>query len=204
MKTKTQNAKPETQRCPWCGTDPLYTRYHDEEWARPITDNIGLYERMCLEGFQAGLSWITILKKRENFRTAFAGFDYEKVAHFTKADVERLLQNDGIIRHRGKIEATIHNARHIPLLIEEFGSLHRYFLKFKPENTKMPRISQDIPAKTAESEELSKDLRRRGFKFVGPTTLYALMQATGLVNDHLESCTLRNLVEEERRHAMLV
>lgn len=193
------------QRCGWCGNDPLYVRYHDEEWGRPVTDDIGLYERMCLEGFQAGLSWITILRKRENFRTAFASFHPEKVARFGEKDIERLLQNDGIIRHRGKIEATIGNAAKTLALIEEFGSLHAYFMAFRPDTPpRPPRTSADLPAETAQSQALSKDLRRRGFRFVGPVTMYAHMQATGMINDHLENCAFRNAVEEDRRRAMLV
>lgn len=192
-------------RCHWCGEDPLYVRYHDEEWGRPVTDDIGLYERMCLEGFQAGLSWITILRKRENFRAAFAGFDPEKVAGFTVGDVERLLQNEEIIRHRGKIEAAIANAGKTLDLIGECGSLHAFFLRFRPANPPpSPRVHADIPAETPESRAMSKELRRRGFRFVGPVTLYAHMQATGIVNDHLGKCSFRNAVEEDRRRAMLV
>lgn len=203
-------------RCWWCGEDELYIRYHDEEWGRPVTDDIRLFEKMCLEGFQAGLSWITILRKRENFRKAFAGFDYKKIAKFTQSDVERLLQDEGIIRHRGKIEATINNARMMPAVIEEFGSFSEYIWSFAPDRhceeqrdeaiqshahkttAGLPRRLMpprndrgDIPSQTLESQELSKDLKKRGFKFVGPTTIYALMQAMGMVNDHLDGCHVR-------------
>lgn len=176
------------KRCWWCGDDPLYVRYHDEEWGRPVTDDIRLFEKMCLEGFQAGLSWITILRKRENFRAAFSGFDFYKVAKFTETDVERLLQDSGIIRHRGKIQATIHNAQQVPCVIEEFGSFSDYLWGFQPKNHVRPKSRADIPATTKESTALSKDLKKRGFKFVGPTTMYALMQAMGMVNDHIEGC----------------
>lgn len=194
-------------RCWWCGDDPLYVRYHDEEWGRPVTDDIGLYERMCLEGFQAGLSWITILRKRENFRAAFAGFDFEKVARFTEKDVQRLLKDEGIIRHRGKIEATINNAALVMDVRNEFGSLYKYFQQFipKPDQSVSYKIA-DVKARAIikESEALSKDLRRRGFKFVGPTTMYAMMQATGMVNDHVEECFVRTDVEQMRRRAKLI
>lgn len=193
------------RRCHWCGEDPLYVRYHDEEWGRPVTDDAGLYERMCLEGFQAGLSWITILRKRENFRAGFAGFNPEKVAGFGEADVARLLQNSGIVRHRGKIEAAIGNAGKALDLIGTFGSLHAFFMRFQPDvQPGPPRTPADIPAETAESRALSKELRRRGFRFVGPVTMYAHMQATGIVNDHCADCAFRNAVEEDRRRAMLV
>jgi DNA-3-methyladenine glycosylase I len=188
-------------RCWWCGDDPLYVRYHDEEWGRPVTDDIGLYEKICLEGFQAGLSWITILRKRENFRVAFAGFDFEKVAKFTQKDVERLLKNEGIIRHRGKIEAAIHNAKLAIAMREDFGSLYNYFKQFIPESDQSVSYSEAaVKARPAveESHKLSKDLRKRGFKFVGPTTVYAHMQASGMVNDHVEDCHVRGVVEELR------
>ena len=179
------------QRCWWCGDDPLYIHYHDTEWGQPKSDDISLYEKICLEGFQADLSWLTILRKRENFRAAFVGFDFEKVARFDESDVERLLQDAGIIRHRGKIEAAINNARCTCTLIDETGSLDSYFKQFQPENHPIPKRKSDIPPITKESEALSKDLRKRGFKFVGPTTMYAHMQAMGLVNDHLEGCSFR-------------
>ena len=178
-------------RCPWCGDDPLYVEYHDKEWGRPVYDDVRLFEKICLEGFQAGLSWITILRKRENFREAFAGFDFEQVAQFDDSDVERLLQNAGIIRHRGKIEATINNAARAIELRAEYGSLSKFFWSFKPNNHTPPKTMRDIPAITPESTALSKDLKKRGWRFVGPTTCYAFMQAMGLVNDHLVDCDFR-------------
>ena len=179
-------------RCWWVGDDPLYIRYHDEEWGRPVTDDDRLFEKVCLEGFQAGLSWITILRKRENFRRAFRGFDVDRVARFTSRDVERLLRDEGIVRHRGKIESTINNARRAIDLRGEFGSLSSYFWKWQPDAASRPRrITKAVlkgMATTAESVALSKDLRKRGWTFVGPTTIYAFMQAMGLVNDHVEDC----------------
>ncbi|MGQ0526819.1 MAG: DNA-3-methyladenine glycosylase I [Alphaproteobacteria bacterium] len=190
-------------RCWWPGKDPLYILYHDTEWGRPVSDDRRLFEKICLEGFQAGLSWITILKRREHFRKAFADFDFEKVARFTRKDVVRLLKDEGIIRHRGKIEAAINNARKAIELIEEFGSLAAYFWQFEPEPSAHPKRMdyksvKSIPI-TPESTALSNDLRKRGFKFVGPTTMYAHMQAIGLVNDHLEGCHCRATIETERK-----
>lgn len=189
-------------RCWWHGGDPGYLRYHDEEWGRPVDDDIRLFEKICLEGFQAGLSWLTILRKRENFRKAFSGFDFKKVAKFSQKDVERLLQDSGIIRHRGKIEAAINNAQKVQELIEEFGSLAAYFWRFEPEPKTRPRRidykAVTSMAETPESRALSKDLKKRGFKFVGPTTMYAYMQAMGMVNDHLEGCCVREAVEKAR------
>jgi len=182
-------------RCWWCGTDPLYVKYHDREWGRPVKDDTRLFEKICLEGFQAGLSWITILRKREHFREAFHGFDIDRVARYAARDVERLLTNDGIIRHRGKIESTINNARRARELQKECGSLAKYFWRWKPDaSSRPPRITRDVlttMATTAESIALSKDLRKRGWTFVGPTTIYAFMQAMGLVNDHVETCDFR-------------
>jgi DNA-3-methyladenine glycosylase I len=188
------NAVLEINRCWWVGDDPLYIRYHDEEWGRPVTDDQRLFEKVCLEGFQAGLSWITILRKRENFRRAFRNFDVDRVARFTARDVDRLLQDAGIIRHRGKIESTINNATRAIDLREEFGSLSEYFWKWEPDRKSRPRritkeVLQEMPT-TAESNALSKDLRKRGWTFVGPTTIYAFMQAMGLVNDHVEGCAI--------------
>lgn len=187
-------------RCWWHGDDPEYRRYHDEEWGRPVDNDIRLFEKICLEGFQAGLSWLTILRKRENFRKAFAGFDHEKVARFTDKDVERLLQDAGIIRHRGKIEAAINNAQKTSDLIDECGSLGAYFWRFEPDTHKSPTSKADIVAVTKESEALSKDLKKRGFKFVGPTTMYAHMQAMGMVNDHLQGCCIHAEVEKDRKN----
>ena len=190
-------------RCWWHGNDPLYVHYHDTEWGRPVVDDTRLYEKICLEGFQSGLSWLTRLRKRENFRKAFAGFNFKKVARFTEKDVKRLLQDAGIIRHRGKIEATINNAKLVDSLIDEFGSLGAYFWRFEPEPASRPvrmdyATMRAMPV-TPESTALSKDLRKRGFKFVGPTTMYAHMQAMGMVNDHLEGCCVRAEVERERK-----
>ncbi len=176
------------QRCWWCGTDEEYVRYHDAEWGRPVYDDIRLFEKICLEGFQAGLSWITILRKRENFRTSFDGFDFYKVAKYDNDAINLLLQNTGIIRHRGKIEATINNAQRAIELIEEKGSLSDYFWSFQPQEHNKPRLKTDIPSKTEASIILSKDLKKRGWKFVGPTTCYAFIQAMGMVNDHIEGC----------------
>jgi DNA-3-methyladenine glycosylase I len=188
-------------RCWWAGEDPLYVRYHDEEWGRPQDDDIKLYEKICLEGFQAGLSWFTILKRRENFRKAFANFNYKKVAKFTDKDVARLLQDQGIIRHRGKIEAAIENARLVQEIIKEYGSLSAYFWSFEPKNRPKKMDYKTIRAMpvTSESKALSKDLKKRGFKFVGATTMYAHMQAMGVVNDHLDGCHCRIPVEKVRK-----
>jgi DNA-3-methyladenine glycosylase I len=192
-------------RCWWCGDDALYTIYHDEEWGRPVTNDTRLFEKICLEGFQAGLSWLTILRKRENFRKAFAGFDFSKVAGFGERDVQRLLKDAGIVRHQGKIRSTINNAGRALDLIEESGSLSNYFWQYRPEPSSRPRrITYAALMKlteTAESKAMSKDLKKRGWSFVGPTTAYAFMQATGLVNDHLEGCNARELCEAERRRA---
>lgn len=173
-------------RCGWVGSDPEYMAYHDTEWGRPLTDDQRLFEKVCLEGFQAGLSWITILRRREAFRAAFTGFDPAIVAEFTEDDVQRLLANAEIIRHRGKIEATISNARATLELDRPIGEL---IWQFAPSKAKpRPLTYADIPAITDESSALSAELRRCGFRFVGPTTMYALMQSAGLVDDHLAGC----------------
>lgn len=176
-------------RCWWCGNDPLYMHYHDTEWGKPVTDDIRLFEKICLEGFQSGLSWLTILRKRENFRAAFDGFDFNKVAQYTDSDVNRLLQDAGIIRHRGKIEAAINNATRAIELRKEYGSLSAYFWSFKPQNHTRPHTKADIRATTPESITLSKDLKKRGWKFIGATTCYAFMQAMGMVDDHITGCS---------------
>ena len=186
------------QRCSWAGTDTLYVDYHDREWGRPVTDDNRLFEKLCLEGFQSGLSWITILRKRENFRAAFHGFEIDKVAAMGEADIERLLQDAGIVRHRGKIASTINNARRTQEICKEFGSLARYIWRFEPEPVKGPIVAGQIPAETEGSKALSKDLRKRGFSFVGPTTVYAFMQAMGLVNDHVDGCFCRAEAEVAR------
>lgn len=192
----------ETSRCWWCGGDEEYTRYHDDEWGFPVTDDVRLFEKICLEGFQAGLSWILILRRRENFRKAFAGFDYEKVARFDRRRVDRLVRDAGIIRHRGKVESTINNAKRAREMADEFGSLAAYFWSFEPEAKERPkRLTRKYLAEnphTATSAALSKDLRRRGWTFVGPTTAYAFMQAMGLVNDHLPACHAHPKAERAR------
>jgi DNA-3-methyladenine glycosylase I len=175
-------------RCWWCGDDRLYMAYHDDEWGHPVTADVRLFEKMCLEGFQSGLSWLTILRKRENFRRAFAGFEIETVAAFGAGDVERLLSDAGIVRHRGKIESTINNAARTIELIDEAGSLFAYVDRFRPDRDEGLSVDAPLVASTPESTALSKDLRRRGFTFVGPTTMYAFMQAMGLVNDHIVGC----------------
>ena len=191
-----------TTRCWWGNEPPDYRQYHDEEWGFTVVDDFKLFEKICLEGFQSGLSWLTILRKRENFREAFAGFDFTKVAEFEDEDVARLLQNAGIIRHRGKIEATINNARRALEIVDEFGSLAHYIWSWEPQSRE-PGIGKNdknalIPSVTNTSQLLSKDLKKRGWKFFGPTTAYAFMQAMGLVNDHVEGCVIRELVEQAR------
>jgi DNA-3-methyladenine glycosylase I len=189
-------------RCWWCGTDPEYTRYHDQEWGRPVTDDIRLFEKICLEGFQAGLSWITILRKRDNFRKGFGGFDFKKVSEYTDADISRLMQDTGIIRHKGKIESTINNAQRALEMKREYGSLATYFWTWEPGMHTRPAtydFATIMPiGKTDISLALSKDLKKRGWSFVGPTTVYAFMQAMGLVNDHLEGCHCRGDIEKIR------
>jgi DNA-3-methyladenine glycosylase I len=188
--------------CPWAGSDPFYIAYHDNEWGRPVTDDMRLFEKLCLEGFQSGLSWITILRKRENFRAAFARFDIEKVAAFGEDDVARLLGDAGIVRHRGKIESTINNARRALALRNEFGSLAKYVWSFEPHpETRPDDLSWESLRKLAQtdaSRALSKDLKKRGWSFVGPTTCYAFMQAMGMVNDHIETCPCRPEIERLR------
>ena len=188
-----------TRRCWWCGDDPEYRRYHDEEWGRPVTDDRRLFEKLCLEGFQAGLSWLTILRKRDNFRRAFADFDFTAIARWRPSRVDRLLGDAGIVRHRGKIEAVLGNARRAVELVAERGSIAAHVWSFEPRSQRPPASRAAVPAKTEASTALSKDLRRRGFGFVGPTTVYAFMQAMGLVDDHLPGCATRPAVEAERR-----
>jgi len=186
-------------RCPWGLAPPEYATYHDEEWGRPVVDDVRLFEKLCLEGFQAGLSWLTILRKREGFRAAFAGFDPEVVARFDAADVERLLGDAGIVRHRGKIEAAIGNARATLDLRAERGSLAALVWAHEPEPAAHPpRTLGEVPATSPASVALSRTLRARGFRFVGPTTVHAFLQAMGLVNEHLEGCWVREEVERAR------
>lgn len=181
-------------RCLWCAASPDYIAYHDEEWGFPVDDDRRLFEKLSLEGFQAGLSWRTILTKRDNFRRAFAGFDFDRIAAFTEADVERLLQDEGIVRHRGKIEAVINNAARALTLVDEAGSLASYVWSFEPRGDDIPYLASTSPASVA----MSKDLKKRGWTFVGPTTVHAFMQAMGLFNDHSEGCVTRAKVERAR------
>ena len=183
-------------RCWWGSDPPIYRVYHDEEWGRPTTDDRLLFEKVCLEGFQAGLSWLTILRKRDRFRDAFAGFDPELVAAFGESDVERLMADEGIVRNQAKIRSTINNAARALDLIDEQGTLSGYFWSWAEPESPPP---EEIPATTDTSVSLSKDLKKRGWSFVGPTTIYAFMQAMGLVNDHLEGCHVRDACARERR-----
>ena len=189
-------------RCFWGASAPEYAAYHDTEWGLPVAEDRRLFEKLCLEGFQSGLSWLTILRKREGFRQAFAGFDFDRVARFGEKDVERLLADASIVRHRGKIEATINNAQRAVELVDEVGSLAAYVWRFEPDAGGRPkRMTWDTlleMAETPDSRALAKDLKRRGWRFVGPTTVYAFMQAMGLVNDHLHGCDARVEVERAR------
>ncbi|HVF78893.1 MAG TPA: DNA-3-methyladenine glycosylase I [Solirubrobacteraceae bacterium] len=188
---------PSVVRC-WPTTDPIYIAYHDEEWGRPVRDERRLLERLCLEGFQSGLAWITILRKRENFRAAFCGFDPERVACFGDEDVQRLMGDTGIVRNRAKIEATIANARATVALHDAGETLDALLWSFAPAvAAPAPRALQDMPATTPESKALARELKKRGFRFVGSTTAYALMQATGIVNDHVENCVVRDDVQAQ-------
>lgn len=184
-------------RCQWTGAAPEFLAYHDTEWGFPVSDDTRLFEKICLEGFQSGLSWRTILAKRENFRKAFKGFDIKKVARFNDTDIARLLADEGIVRHRGKIEATINNAQKALELIKEQGSLAHYFWQFEPSpsslGTPQTQSTSDV------SNAISKDLKKRGWKFVGPTTVFAFMQAMGLINDHVEGCCIRAKVASARK-----
>lgn len=192
-------------RCGWGSGSPEYQAYHDDEWGRPVTDDVRLYEKLCLEGFQSGLSWITILRKRDSFRRAFAGFDPAVVAGFGAAEVERLLGDASIVRHRGKIEAAINNAGATLAVQAELGSLAALVWSYEPPRPGRagPTTMGDVPAKTAESTALSKELLKRGFRFVGPTTCYAAMQSLGLVNDHLVGCHVRDDCEADRARAVV-
>lgn len=193
------------RRCGWCSSAPDYVDYHDHEWGRPVIRDRALFEKLCLEGFQSGLSWLTILRKRENFRRAFAGFDPERVANFGEADVARLVGDAGIVRHRGKIEAAIANARATLAVQDTHGSLAALLWSFEPARRARPvprRLSELAPA-TPESAALARELRRHGFRFLGPTTAYAAMQSLGLVNDHLRGCWARSACEADRRVAVI-
>jgi DNA-3-methyladenine glycosylase I len=183
-------------RCFWGAGSADYQAYHDGEWGRPVADDVRLFEKICLEGFQSGLSWLTILRKRENFRRAFAGFDFREVARFGDKDIERLVADAGIIRHRGKIVSTVNNAARAAVLRDEFGSLAAYVWRFEPDGS---HVGSPPPSQTPESVAMSRDLKRRGWTFVGPTTVYAFMQAVGLVNDHVDGCAWRRRAERARR-----
>ncbi len=189
-------------RCSWQQELPDYAHYHDEEWGRPVKDDIRLFEKICLEGFQSGLSWLTVLRKREAFRAAFCGFDFDRVALFDEADIERCVADKGIIRHRGKIVSTVNNARRAIEMRDEFGSLARYFWSFEPKPDERPPVFDYATLRanpiTPASARLSKDLKKRGWSFVGPTTIYAFMQAMGMVNDHIEGCHCRSRIELQR------
>ena len=184
-------------RCRWCGAAPEFLDYHDTEWGFPVSDDHRLFEKLSLEGFQSGLSWRTILAKRENFRKAFRHFDFDRIARFDQRDVGRLLEDAGIVRHRGKIEAVVNNARRAAELVEQEGSLATYVWRYEPDPKQ--RAEPQTVSTSAESVALSKDLKKRGWKFVGPTTVYAFMQAMGLVNDHVQECVIRRKVERARR-----
>jgi len=183
-------------RCKWCGITPEFINYHDKEWGFPVSDDQRLFEKLCLESFQSGLSWRTILAKRENFRKAFKHFDFNKVARYTERDITRLLQDEGIVRHRGKIEAVINNAKCARELVKQEGSLAAFFWHFEPEASNL--TTPQTVSTSDESIALSKALKKMGWKFVGPTTAYAFMQAMGLVNDHVNGCVIRNKVERAR------
>ncbi len=183
-------------RCRWCAAAPEFFDYHDKEWGYPVNDDIRLFEKLCLESFQSGLSWRTILAKRENFREAFHGFDFEKMAKFKEKDIERLLKDEGIVRHRGKIKAVINNAQRAIELVKEEGSLAAYFWSFEPD--KNDQVEPQSASTSNESVALAKALKKKGWKFVGPTTVYAFLQAMGLINDHVEGCIIRSKVESTR------
>jgi len=191
------------RRCFWGASTPDYVAYHDDEWGRPVVDDVRLFEKISLEGFQSGLSWLTILRKREGFRAAFAGFDPTRVARFGERDIQRLLGDAGIVRHRGKIEATIANARATLAVQEARGSLASLLWSFEVRRRAAPRAIGDIPSSSPESTALSKELKSYGFRFVGPTTAYAAMQAMGVVNDHLVGCAARGPCARERKELVI-
>jgi DNA-3-methyladenine glycosylase I len=184
-------------RCRWCAGAPEFLPYHDTEWGFPVNDDHRLFEKLSLEGFQSGLSWRTILNKRESFRAAFCDFDFDRVARFTARDVARLLKDEGIVRHRGKIEAVINNARRAREMVDRDGSLAAFIWRFEPDPKEL--AGPQAASTSAESIALSKDLKKLGWKFVGPTTVYAFMQAMGLVNDHAEGCVIRSRVARARK-----
>ena len=184
-------------RCRWCEAAPEFFKYHDKEWGYPVKDDQRLFEKLCLEGFQSGLSWRTILAKRENFRAAFHNFDFNRIARYTTRDIERLLKNEGIVRHRGKIEAVINNARQARELVKREGSLAAFFWRYEPSEKQL--ATPQTVSTSAVSIALSKDLKKLGWKFVGPTTVYAFMQAMGMINDHVADCVIRNKVDVARK-----
>ena len=184
-------------RCSWCGAAPEFLAYHDTEWGFPVSDDYRLFEKLSLEAFQSGLSWRTVLNKRENFRAAFNNFDFDRIARFTQRDIDRLLKDEGIIRHCGKIEAVINNAQRVRELIKQEGSLATFIWRYEPDSSQLAKPQS--ASTSAESIALSKDLKKQGWKFVGPTTVYAFMQAMGLINDHVEDCVLRAKVERARK-----
>ncbi|MDD5332257.1 MAG: DNA-3-methyladenine glycosylase I [Rhodoferax sp.] len=184
-------------RCRWCAAAPEFLDYHDTEWGFPVSDDHRLFEKLCLEGFQSGLSWRTILAKRQNFCAAFHDFDFDRIARFTQLDLDRLLQDAGIVRHRGKIEAVINNARRAQELVKQEGSLAAFIWRYEPGPKQLAK--PQTASTSAESLALSKDLKKQGWKFVGPTTVYAFMQAMGLINDHAEGCVIRAKVERARK-----
>ena len=184
-------------RCEWCNATPDYVAYHDTEWGFPVIDDIRLFEKICLEWFQSGLSWRTILSKRENFRAAFNDFDFTEIAKFTERDINRLLKDEGIVRHRGKIEATINNAKRAKEMVKASGSLAAFFWSYEPDAKTLPE-AQTVSTSDV-SIKLSKDLKKMGWKFVGPTTAFAFMQAMGLINDHVEGCVIRNKIVKVRK-----
>jgi DNA-3-methyladenine glycosylase I len=195
--TTTIKAADGKSRCSWCGAAPEFLDYHDTEWGFPVSDDIRLFEKLCLEGFQSGLSWRTILVKRENFRAAFRDFDFDKIARFTQRDVNRLLKDEGIVRHRGKIEAVINNAKRAKELVEQEGSLAAFFWRYEPDTRQL--ATPQTVSTSAASIALSKELKKLGWKFIGPTTAYAFMQAMGMINDHVEGCVIRNKVTRARK-----
>ena len=184
-------------RCRWCGAAPEFLAYHDTEWGFPVDDDRRLFEKLSLESFQSGLSWRTILAKRENFRAAFKNFDFDGIAHFTERDVTRLLKDKGIVRHRGKIEAVINNSRQAQELVKREGSLAAFIWRYEPDPKQLAK--PQTVSTSAEAIALSKDLKKLGWKFVGPTTVYAFMQAMGLINDHVADCVVRTKVERARK-----
>ncbi len=185
-------------RCRWCGAAPEFLDYHDTEWGFPVSDDYRLFEKLSLEGFQSGLSWRTILAKRENFRTAFHDFNFDHVARFTQRDIDRLLKDEGIVRHRGKIEAVMNNARRAQELVKREGSLAAFIWRYEPDPEQCSK--PQTASTSAQSLALSKDLKKQGWKFIGPTTVYAFMQAMGLINDHVEDCVIRAKVEDAHKN----